>query len=78
MVGNSALRKIVCADAFGAVTRAHEKFTLRSLLGYLRRDFGIEQSRLQQRHCACTILVLGALILAFDDDARRQVCQANG
>ena len=40
--------------------------------------FGGQQPRLEQRHRLGAVLVLGALVLAFDDDAGRHVGDAHG
>ena len=77
MVGQPALREVVGADALAAIARADlqpARFGLRrGLFGPLL----VEQARLQQRHRARAILVLAALVLALDDDAGRQVRDAD-
>src|SRR5690606_15039575 len=78
MVGDAALREVVGADSFGAISRADEKLPLLRLFGLAPRQFGVQQLRLQKRHGAGAVLVLRALILAFDDDAAWQVGEPDG
>ena len=41
-------------------------------------QFGFIQTRLQHAHSSCAVLVLAAVILAGDDDARGLVGNAHG
>src|SRR3954452_15728849 len=77
MVGDAALRKIVGADALGAVARA-------DLAAPLRRAFGIELAALlvvelgpQHPHRLSAILVLRPLLLHVNDDAARKMGDAD-
>ena len=76
MIGDSALREVIRADALRTIARAHQQFPLLRLFGLLCRYLHVQQACLQQRHRTRTILVLRSLILTFDNNARRQVSQS--
>ena len=78
VIGDAALRKVVGADALGAIAAAHLQAPRLRLRAVLLLLLGGQQARLQQRHGARAVLVLGALVLAFHHDAARQVRDAHG
>ena len=69
VVGHASLREVVGADALGAVAAAD----LQAARGGLRRGLLLllrrQQPGLQQGHRPRTVLVLRALVLAFDHQA---------
>ena len=77
MVRHTSLRKVVRANALRPVTASDLKLSRLRLRRLLFLLLSREQSRLQQRHRARAILVLRALVLTFDDDARREVRDAH-
>jgi hypothetical protein len=77
MVGHAALREVVGADAFRAIAGTDLEAARLARRGGLLRLFGVEQPRVQQRHRARAVLVLAALVLAFDHDAGRQMRDAH-
>ena len=77
VVGDAPLREIIGADALGAVARA-------DLAAPFGRALGIELGALlvvelgaQHRHRLGAVLVLRALLLHEDDDAARQMGDAD-
>ena len=78
VVGDSSLRKVVRADPLGPITAADQRFSLRRFLGMRRLPLLIEQSRCQHRHRAIAVPMLRPVVLAFDDEARRQVRDPHG
>ena len=76
MVGDPSLGKVVGANALRAVSGSDQVTARLGLLRLLFGARGIHQLRLQQSHGPGPVLVLGAFVLAFDHDARRQVRQA--
>ena len=50
---------------------------MRGQLRLALRDLALQQPRLEHPHRQLLVLVLGALVLALDHDARRQVGQAD-
>ena len=77
VIGDAALRKIIGADALGAVARADLELARLRLRTRLFLALVREQPRLQERQRARAILVLRALVLAFDHDAGGQMGDAN-
>src|SRR5690606_36223633 len=73
VIGDAALREIVGADALGAIAGTHQLAARLALLGRLPFALGVQQPCLQQRHRAGAVLVLRAFVLAFPDDAGRQM-----
>src|SRR5205085_2201434 len=76
VVGDAVLRKVVRADALGAVDGAHlaaAGIGRRGVGGLLRRG---EQPRPQDAQGRLLVLQLGLLVLAGDDDAGGQVRDA--
>src|SRR6185436_4739076 len=72
MVGHTALREVVGADALRAVARADQRLAHRSRL---RRDLALAlvlDPRREHAERLLAVLVLRARILAFDDDPGRQ------
>src|SRR4051812_31247998 len=78
VVGDAALRKVVGADARGAVARADERFARRGGLRLLLRELLVADARGEHRERFLAVLVLRARVLAFDDDPGRQVRYADG
>ena len=58
VVGDASLRKIVGADASGAVARAHQRLACGGLFGLLFFTLGIGNARGEQGHGAGTVLML--------------------
>src|SRR5262249_53432266 len=76
VVGDAALREVVGADALRAVARADQGLARR---GGLRRELLlllVLDARRKHRKRALAVLVLGARVLALDDDPGRQVRDA--
>ena len=71
------LREIVGTDALGAVTAADQALALGSDLVVLRALLRVADARRQHRQRLRLVLVLRAPVLAFDDDAGRQVDNAH-
>ena len=78
MIRDAALGEIIGADALGAVAGAHQVAPRLGLFGLLFGTLHVQQLGGQQGHGAGPVLVLGALVLAFHDDAGGQVGQADG
>src|SRR3984885_14646511 len=78
VVGDAALGKIIGANAFGPVPGSDLKLTRLRLLGLLLFALAGEEPRPEERERTRSVLVLRALVLAFDHDSRRQVRDANG
>ena len=77
MIGHPSLRKVVSADAFRAIPGANLALSATGLgLGLLFLFRG-QQSGLQQAHCTCSVLVLGAFVLAFHYQAAGVVGNAD-
>src|SRR5262249_13990073 len=77
VVGQAALWKIIRTDALAAVAGADLQAARLGLGRGLLRALLVEQARLEQRQRAGAVLVLAALVLALDDDAGRQVRDAD-
>ena len=77
MVGDAALGEVVGADALRAVAAADQRAPRFALLRALFGLGCVQQLGVEQLHGAGTVLQLRALVLAFDDDAARQVGQAH-
>ena len=77
MIGDPSLREVVSANPLGAVAAADLAFAGRSLGGVALFGLRREQSRRQQGERPRAVLVLRALVLALDDDAARQVRDAD-
>src|SRR5690606_6648162 len=71
-------RVIVGADALGAVTRADQRFAFAGDPGLLFVDLCRLDAGSEYAHGLRLVLVLTAVVLAFDDDAGRQVGDAHG
>ena len=78
MVGDASLRKIVGADALGAIARADQRFARGGLLGVLRLNLCVANARHQDSHGFFFVAVLAAVVLAFDHSAGRDVGDAHG
>ncbi len=75
VVGHAALRKVVGADAVAAVARADQVAPRGGFLRLRRAQLHVLQTRRQHLHRLVLVAVLAAVVLAFDDDAGRQVGQ---
>ena len=68
MIGDPAIRIVVSSYFLRAVTAADQGAALLGLLSRLLALCFIEQFCLEQAHRTCSILVLAAFVLAFNDD----------
>ena len=76
VIGHAALRKIVGADALAAVARSDQALAIdASFAG--APSLLVEQPRRQHRHRLRAVAVLRAVVLAFDDEPRRQMRDAH-
>src|SRR5688572_24924517 len=78
MIRDASLRKVVSADALGAVPAANlqlARFSLCALLLFLLRS---QQARLEQRHGTRAVFVLRALVLALDNNSAWDMRDAHG
>ena len=79
MVGDAALREIVGADAFGTVAAADQRFARLGFLRLLALASALSFSRAASTSSALrAVLVLRAVVLAFNDETRRQMGDADG
>src|SRR5579862_1656836 len=73
VVGYPSLRKIIRANALGAIARADLKLARLRLLTLLLFSLLGQQPSFEQRQCARAVLMLRALVLALDHDTGRQM-----
>src|SRR6266853_4970203 len=78
VVGDPPLRKIVGADALGTVTRADQGFARGGFLRLLLAPLLVLDARREHGERLFLVLVLRARVLAFHDDAGRQMRDAHG
>ena len=78
VIGQAVLRKVVRADSFAAVTRSDQCATLGGSFLVQRRLPGFHQPAAEDAHRLGLVLVLALLILNADDDAARDVSDADG
>ena len=78
VVGQAVLREIVGADALGAVAGADLRLAFGGQLVVLLLALEGQQPGAEDAHGLVVVAVLRALVLAGDDQARRQVGQAHG
>src|SRR5882672_6595718 len=78
VIGDPSLRKIISADALGAVPRTDQGFARGGFLGLLLAQLPVLDARRQHRESLFLVLVLGAPVLAFHDDAGRQMRDSHG
>src|SRR5882757_2430402 len=78
VVGDPSLRKIISADALGTVPGADQGFARGGFLGLLLAQLPVLDARRQYREGLFLVLVLGAPVLAFHDDAGRQMRDSHG
>src|SRR5216683_2262690 len=78
VVGDPSLRKIISADALGTVPRADQGFARGGFLGLLLAQLSVLDACRQHRESLLLVLVLGAPVLAFHDDAGRQMRDSHG
>src|SRR5258708_7770360 len=78
VVGDPSLRKIISADALGTVPGADQGFARGGFLGLLLAKLTVLDARRQHREGLLLVLVLGAPVLAFHDDAGRQMRDSHG
>src|SRR5882757_303779 len=78
VIGDPSLRKIIGADALGAVARADQGFARGGFLGLLLAALLVLDAR--REHCKrlFLVLVLRAPVLAFHDDAGWQMRDSHG
>ena len=69
VIGDAALRKVVRADALGAIARAHLQLAVPRDFAVALFLLGGEQLGLHERHGARAVLVLRAFVLALDHEA---------
>ncbi len=77
VVGQTALRKIVGADALRTVARADLRAPVGGAFGVEFLPLGVVDPRAQQRHGARPVLVLRTLVLTENDDAGRNMRDAD-
>src|SRR5580704_475186 len=77
MVGDAPLRKIVGADALGAVARPDLAAPIGGALGVALLPLGVVEPGAQGRHRLRPVAVLRALLLHHDRDAGRDVRHAH-
>src|SRR5258708_8246946 len=77
MIGDGALRKIIGADAFGTVAGADLLATIRRARGINALAFGVVDARAQDVHRRGAVLMLRAAVLHADDDAGRNMGDAD-
>ena len=78
VVGDAALRIVVGADLGRTVARRDHRLALRGDFVEVLRVFEVEDARTQLLERLVEVLQLGFLVLTLHDDARRDVCQADG
>lgn len=76
MVGDSALREVICADFGRSIAGADLSFPHSRSIGLLLGDAPVEEARAQDLHRFGLVLNLGALVLLRHDDSGRQVRDA--
>src|SRR5690606_21207765 len=76
-IGHASLREVVRANTLRSIPRADEALAARGRLALALRYLGVAQPGREERHRARAILMLGALVLALDDDPGRQVRDAH-
>src|SRR6202022_1019435 len=77
MVGDAALRKIVGANPLGAIAGADFLATVRRARGINALALGVVDPRAQDIHRRRAVLVLGSAVLHADDDAGRNMGDAD-
>src|ERR1700681_3652995 len=77
MVGDAALRKIIGANALGAIAGADLLAAVRGARGIDALALGVVDSRAQDVHRRRAVLVLGPAVLHADDDAGRNMGDAD-
>ena len=78
MVGDPPLGKVVGAHPLGTVAAADLTFAFRRAFGLHERPLAVEKPGPEHLQRLGLVLVLGLLILLLDDDAGRDVGDANG
>ncbi len=78
MICDPVLGEVVRADALTAVDRAHLRLARGRGLRFLALDLHLTQPRLEHAQRGLLVLQLRLLVLAADDDTRRQVGDAHG
>src|SRR5258705_9121502 len=77
MIGDAALRKIIGADAFRAITRPDLLAPIRRARRVDALAFGVVDAGAQDVHRRGAVLMLRAAVLHVDDDAGRDVGDAD-
>src|SRR6266853_4991494 len=78
VVGDPSLRKIISADALGAVPRTDQGLARGGFLGLLLAQLPVLDARRQHREGLFLVLMLGPSVLAFHYDAGRQMRDSHG
>src|SRR5687768_3111396 len=78
VVGEASLREVVGADAVAAVARADQAFAQGRVLGGALGTVFFMDAGGQDLECLSLVAVLAAALLAFGDDAGRDVRDAHG
>ena len=78
VVGDAVLRKVVGADFFGTVAGADKGFAGDGSVFHLFFFFAFEESGAQNIHGFDAVLLLRALILHGNDEASREMSDADG
>ena len=77
MIGDASLGEIVGADALASIAASDETLARRRFLLLPLLALALEQTRRQHRHRLGTIAVLGAIVLALDDEPGGQVSDSH-
>ena len=78
MIGYPALREVIGSNTFRTIAPSDQGFARRRLLGLLLANLFVLDPRCQHRQRLRLVLVLGSVVLTFDDDTRRQMRNAHG
>src|SRR5260370_22814380 len=77
MIGDAAVRKIIGTNALGAIAGADLLAAVRRARGIDALALGVVDSRAQDVHRRRAVLVLGSAVLHADDDAGRNMGDAD-
>ena len=78
VIRNPTLRIIIGTNPLAPVPRSHQTFSRSSFFRLLLAYLGIPNPRNQHRHGLGAVFMLAAVILAFNYNPSRQVCNSDG
>lgn len=78
MISDAILWEVVGADFLGTVAGTDERFARIGGVGAIFGDFALEEATAKYGHSLDTVLLLRALVLHSNNEAGRQVRDANG